>query len=363
MSHSLFEAISISSGKISESVPRFSGKMERKGLPLNGDSELLRVMDNRMMFMGHIALLQVMQPHTGAGVEQHSDVYDNTFSRLIGSIQMITASAFDAENGEKIAQFITAQHKSVNGVDHTGKRYSALNPESWSETFDTFFEAARQIFLRYDMRASDPVRRKEILEQMYLEYITWYQRFGITDKYIAPDYDSFCEKWQNMVENRLVMTEAARWGFGLLRENKFPFPTVVPELARRAMNIPLIPSTNLVGKIIMSGIPAEIRSNKKYKDIMPSYTAADAIMVRGFEESVKHIWPLLPPSVRYPAGDLESLQKLGKYNDILGKTAVVAWKTTKTMVETQSSTARSIRSTIDTVLRLPKTATQSLLQN
>lgn len=344
MSHSIPEAISITSGKIPAETSHFSGRMELAGLPLDGDSELLKVMDNRMAFMGHIALIQVMQAHTGAGVKDHSDVYDNTLSRLSGSIQMITASAFDGENGDKIAQFITAQHKPINGKDHSGKRYSALNPESWSETFDTFFEAPRQIFLRMDSRAKDPVQRQEILEQMYLEFITWYQRFGITDKHVAPNYDAFCEKWQNMVENNLTMTESARWGFSLLKENKFPFPSAIPALAQRAMNIPLAQPTNMVGKLIMGAMPPEIRNNREFKRDMPSFTKADELMVRGFDQTVKHAWPHLPASARYPVSDLEFLQRHGKHNGVTDRVATLGWGAAKRALSVQTAIMRGAQS-------------------
>lgn len=344
MSHSIPEAISITSGNIPKNTPHFSGRMELSGLPLNGDSELLKYMDNRMALMGSIALIQVMQAHTGAGVNDHSDVYDDTISRLVGSTQMITASAFDGENGDKIAQFITAQHRPINGTDHTGKRYSALNPESWSETFDTFFYAPEQIFLRYDSRSKNPRQRQEVLEQMYLEFITWYQRFGITDKYVAPNYDAFREKWQNMVENKLVMTDAARWGFDLLKNNKFPFPTVIPELARKAMNLPLAPPAHVYGKILMSGMPPEVLNNKEFKKDLPSYNFADKLMVRGIESSVKRGWPVLPASVRYVTSDLEFLQRHGKYNGVTDRIATLGWGATKRVISTQTAVVRGAKS-------------------
>lgn len=344
MSHSIPEAISIISGKIPVGHPRFDGKMNLEGLPLDGNSELLRAMDNRMMFMGHIALIQVMQPHTGAGVADHSDVYDNTLSRLAGSIQMITASAFDGENGSKIAQFITAAHKPVHGKDHRGILYSALNPKSWADTHITFFQAAEQSFLRFDPRADNPRQRAEILNQMYGEYITWYQRFGITDKHLPEDYDQFRETWQNMVENELVMTDAAKWGFSMLKENQFPFPTAFPALARKAMNIPLGMPTGMVGKLIMGGMPPEIRNNKEFKKDMPSYGFADKIMVRGFDESVKRVWSHLPASARYPASDLEFMQQHGMHDGMTDKLAVAGWNATKTALSVQSSLSGAAKS-------------------
>lgn len=344
MSHSIPEAISITSGKIPTGHPRFDGKMNLNGLPLDGNSELLRAMDNRMMFMGHIALIQVMQPHTGAGVKDHSDVYDNTLSRLGGSIQMITASAFDGENGNKIAQFITAAHKPIHGKDHRGLLYSALNPKSWADTHLTFFQAAEQSFLRFDPRADDPRQRDDILEQMYMEYITWYQRFGITDRHLPENYGQFQERWQDMMANELVMTDAAKWGFGMLKENQFPFPTALPALARKALNIPLGMPTGMVGKLIMGGMPAEIRDNKEFQQHMPSYGAADARVVRGFDETVKRIWPRLPAGARYPASDLEFLQQHGLHDGVTDKMAVAGWNAAKTALSMQSSMARAARS-------------------
>jgi uncharacterized protein (DUF2236 family) len=347
MSHSIPEAISITSGKIPMGHPRFDGKMNLKGLPLDGDSELLRAMDNRMMFMGHIALIQVMQPHTGAGVKDHSDVYDNTLSRLAGSIQMITASAFDGENGSKISQFITAAHKPIHGKDHRGTLYSALNPKSWADTHLTFFHAAEQSFLRFDPRADDsdhPEWRDEIPEQMYMEYITWYQRFGITDKYLPENYGEYLEYWQNMIENDLVMTDAAKWGFGMLKHNQFPFPKALPALARKALNIPLGAPTGMVGKLIMGGMPPEILSNKIFKKDMPSYGKLDQLMIRGFDESIKRAWPHLPASARYPASDLGFLQQHGLHDGVTDRLAVTGWNTAKSALSVQSSLARSAKS-------------------
>lgn len=337
MSHSIPEAISITSGNIPVGHPNFHGKMELEGLPLDGNSELLRAFDNRMAFMGHIALIQVMLPHTGAGVKDHSDVYDNTLSRLAGSINMITASAFDGENGDKIAQFITAMHKPVHGNDHKGMLYSALNPKSWVETHSTFFHAAEQSFIRFDPRAKDPAERESVLEQMYMEYITWYQRFGITDKYLPENYGEYREFWQNMIENDLVMTDAAKWGFGMLKNNQFPFPAALPALARKAMNIPLGMPTGMVGKLIMGGMPAEIRDNEEFKKDMPSYGIADKLLVSGFEASVKKVWPHLPASARYPASDLAFLQQHGLHDGVTDKLAVAGWNAAKKISVRKSS--------------------------
>lgn len=344
MSHSISEAISITSGNIPSGHPRFDGKMYLRGLPIDGNSELLKAMDNRMMFMGHIALIQVMQSHTGAGVKDHSDVYDNTLSRLVGSINMITASAFDGENGGKIAQFISAAHKPIHGKDHRGILYSALNPKSWGETHLTFFHAAEQSFLRFDPRSNDEELRDEVLEQMYMEYITWYQRFGITDKYLPENYGEYKDFWQNMIENDLVMTDAAKWGFSMLKNNQFPFPAALPALARKALNVPLGMPTGMVGKLIMGGMPPEIRGNKEFKKDMPSYGFADNLMIRGFDESIKRVWPILPASARYPASDLEFLQGHGLHDGVTDKLAVAGWNIAKSSLSVQSSLARSAKS-------------------
>ncbi len=344
MSHSFGEAIRFASGDVPKGHPNFNGKMHLEGLPLDGNSELLKAMDNRMMFMGHIALVQVMQPHTGAGVANHSDVYDNALARLGGSIGMITASAFDGENGDKVAQLITSLHKPINGRLPDGILYSALNPKSWVETHLTFFQAAEQIFLRFDPRSDDSELRDSILEQMYMEYITWYQRFGIPDRHLPENYGDFKKFWQNMVENDLEMTDSAKWGFSLLKDKKFPFPTAVPELARRAMNIPLAEPTGFVGKLIMGGMPPEIRNNPDYADDLPKFTKRDEKLVQLFDSVVKNRWERLPASVRYPANDLKFMQQHGMHEGASERVMVAGWDGVNMAIKAQQSLTRRIRS-------------------
>ena len=48
-------------------------------------------------------------------------------------------------------------------------------------------------------------------ERLYQESIQWYSLYGLPMTAVPPDYAAFRAYWQEMLENRLELTEVARW--------------------------------------------------------------------------------------------------------------------------------------------------------
>jgi uncharacterized protein (DUF2236 family) len=80
------------------------------------------------------AMLQNMHPGLAAGVEHHSVFFDDPRARGERSIGPIMSVDYGGPTSHEWGKLVRSFHGPINGVDKYGRRYSALNP-------DTFFWA------------------------------------------------------------------------------------------------------------------------------------------------------------------------------------------------------------------------------
>src|SRR5690606_35978991 len=95
----------------------------------------------------------------------------------------------------------------VTGGRDDGARYHAHDPEVfWSAhaTFTWEFLRARELFF-----ARPYTRRQK--EQLYRETVTWWRRYGLSDRPVPKDYRSFRAKFDHICRNELELTPAVAW--------------------------------------------------------------------------------------------------------------------------------------------------------
>src|SRR6202000_2377878 len=93
-------------------------------------------------------VLQVMHPAITAAVIDHSDLFENPTQRLLRSAGPILGVIYD-EDGERTALWVRDRHTQIRGHDSRGRRYHALDPETYYWAHATFFEsqiATQEIF-------------------------------------------------------------------------------------------------------------------------------------------------------------------------------------------------------------------------
>lgn len=181
-----------------------------RGAPLGPGSILWSIAgDPRGLLTGSAAgIMQLMLPGLGAGVTDHSNFFDDPFDRIFRSIPYIWGSIFsegdDAEaRGHQIRDF----HPDIKGTDDQGRRYHALDPDVfwWAHATFTweFFRASELYFARRLSRAEQ--------EQLYAETVTWYRRYGVSDRAVPVTLDDFRERFEHICAHELELTPAVSW--------------------------------------------------------------------------------------------------------------------------------------------------------
>ena len=181
------------------------------GAPLGPGSLLWEVAgDPRGLIPGTAAgIMQLMLPGLGAGVSDHSNFFDDPYDRIFRSIPYIWRSIFadDDDQGDAQGREIRDFHPDIKGVDYHGNRYHALDPDVfwWAHaTFTWEFFRARELYF------PRPLRRAE-REQLYAETVTWYRRYGVSDRPVPPTYDAFRARFDEIVRDELELTPAVAW--------------------------------------------------------------------------------------------------------------------------------------------------------
>ena len=182
-----------------------------EGAPLGPGSLLWTIAgDPRGLLPGSAAgIMQLMLPGLGAGVTDHSNFFDDPFDRIFRSIPYIWGSIFAADDaeGDERGRTIRDFHPEIKGTDHHGNRYHALDPEVfwWAHaTFTWEFFRARELYF------ARPLRRAE-QEQLYAETVTWYRRYGVSDRVVPRSLDAFWNRFNQICREELELTPAVQW--------------------------------------------------------------------------------------------------------------------------------------------------------
>lgn len=182
-----------------------------EGAPLGPGSLLWSIAgDPRGLMPGSAAgIMQLMLPGLGAGVTDHSNFFDDPFDRIFRSIPYIWGSIFapDDTEGDARGRTIRDFHPEIKGTDHHGNRYHALDPDIfwWAHaTFTWEFFRARELYF------ARPLRRSE-QEQLYAETVTWYRRYGVSDRPVPRSLDDFEARFDQVCREELELTPAVSW--------------------------------------------------------------------------------------------------------------------------------------------------------
>ncbi|MDE0805420.1 MAG: oxygenase MpaB family protein [Acidimicrobiales bacterium] len=176
------------------------------GAPLGPKSILWDVAgDWRSAFSGLSAgILQLMYPHLGRGVEDHSAFFDEPWDRIYRSVPQIWATIFAPDADERGLQ-IRDYHTGITGTDARGERYHALEPDTFWWAHATFSWEMFETVDRWNHRGLGRRRR----EQLYQETVTWYRRYGVSDRPVPANYRAFRARFDDICHNELELTPTA----------------------------------------------------------------------------------------------------------------------------------------------------------
>ncbi|WP_396922619.1 oxygenase MpaB family protein, partial [Mycolicibacterium sp.] len=86
-----------------------------------------------------IGAIQNMYPELGAGVEEHSILLREPLQRVARSVYPIMGVVYDGDRAAETGAQIKGFHHTIKGVDGQGRRYHALNPDTFYWAHATFF--------------------------------------------------------------------------------------------------------------------------------------------------------------------------------------------------------------------------------
>ena len=260
-------------------------------LPLGPESLVWRYFgDNRIFLIGpRPAVLQNMLAELGQGVLDHSVFFDDTAARVKRSLPPIYNTVYGSDGdhpGNQVRDF----HTSIKGEMPDGRRYHALDPDTYFWAHATFVD---QVLYFADTFVKRLTREEKA--QIYLESKTWYRRYGVSDRPMPANYQEFERYWDRMIDKTVIAHPTAEYGVGYVTKG-FPCPKGVPPVLWRLISLVFNPVAAFLttGGMPprtrdMLGLPWSERKERRYQRF--------AAICRSWP--VNWIWDRLPMSMRY----------------------------------------------------------------
>jgi uncharacterized protein (DUF2236 family) len=192
----------------------------RPAVPRRGTAVWRYFGDSRNGLLGpQLLVLQVAHPVVGAGVEQHSNYREDPWQRLIRTMFSLATLIYGGEEASAAESArLRAMHARIKGVDTQGRRYTALDPTAYHWVHATLVRGAveaRQLF--------GPGVPDSELEEYYRQMSDVGRILGLRDRYMPPDWDSFCRYYDEIVLEKLEDNQAVRDVIASVRNPKKPF--------------------------------------------------------------------------------------------------------------------------------------------
>jgi uncharacterized protein (DUF2236 family) len=261
------------------------------GLPLGRKSLVWRYFgDNRMYLIGpRPAVLQNMLAELGQGVLDHSVFFDDTAARVKRSLPPIFMTVYGSDDdhpGRQVRDF----HHQIKGDMPDGKRYHALEPETYYWAHATFVEQVLYFADTFVKRLTEDEK-----QQIYLESKTWYRRYGVSERSMPAHYADFQRYWDHMLDRVVIAHPTAKYGVGYVTKG-FPRPKGVPPLMWRAVAVVFNP---LAAFLTTGGLPPQARRllNLPWSARQERRYQRFAALWRS--RPVNWVWDRLPIRLRY----------------------------------------------------------------
>lgn len=208
--------------------------------------------DHRMAFSGLSAgLLQLLHPAIGAGVAQHSDFFNDPWDRIIRSVPQIMGVIYDPDP-EAMGRRIRDYHVPIKGTDDHGRSYRALAPDTYWWAHATFQFAAEMVADRWDAHRLTRAER----EELYLDGVEWYRRYGVSMRPVPPDRAAFGAEWDRQLRHVLELNPAASRALDMALHERSMDLGFLPGWTRLLQPLVVTPVLRLTA---IGGLPAIVR--------------------------------------------------------------------------------------------------------
>jgi uncharacterized protein (DUF2236 family) len=150
-----------------------------------------------------IGAIQNMYPELGAGVEQHSVLLREPLQRVARSVYPIMGVVYDGERAFRTGAQIKGYHETIKGTDVDGRRYHALNPETFYWAHATFFMLIIKTAEYFCGGLTEAEKR-----QLFDEHVQWYRMYGMSMRPVPASWEDFQEYWDTTCRDELEINRA-----------------------------------------------------------------------------------------------------------------------------------------------------------
>ncbi|WP_369806925.1 oxygenase MpaB family protein [Mycobacterium sp. 1245499.0] len=173
--------------------------------PLGPDSLTWKYFgDLRTGMMGvWIGAIQNMYPELGAAVEEHSILLREPLQRVARSVYPIMGVVYDGDRASQTGRQITSYHHTIKGTDAAGRRYHALNPETFYWAHATFFMLIVKVAEYFCGGLTEAEKR-----QLFAEHVQWYRMYGMSMRPVPETWEEFQEYWDRVCREELEINQA-----------------------------------------------------------------------------------------------------------------------------------------------------------
>jgi len=230
--------------------------------------------------------MQNMHPGLGAGVEQHSRFFEERWQRLLRSLYPIGGVVYDGPLARRTALEVRGYHERVKGVDAQGRRYHALDPDTFYWAHSTFFVSAMLIAEHFTGGIGEADKRR-----LFDEHVQWYRMYGMSMRPVPESWEDFQLYWKHMCAQVLEDNKATRDVLDISGIARPPFLPWLPQAMWR-------PAGVLIGRgfvwFTIGLYDQEVRDLLGF-----TWSRRDARRHRGACRAISAVFKLVPHDRRY----------------------------------------------------------------
>lgn len=230
-----------------------------------------------------IGAIQNMYPQLGAGVEDHSILLREPLQRVARSVYPIMGVVYDGDRAAQTGAQIRGFHNTIKGVDAEGRRYHALNPETFYWAHATFFMLIIKT-AEYFCGGLTEAEKKQLFD----EHVQWYRMYGMSMQAVPPSWEAFCEYWDRKCQEELEVNQATLDIFSI----RIPKPwfVMMPTALWDQMFKPMVGAQRWIAAGVFDPVVRE-RAGMRW-------TPGDEIVLRLFGKVVEIAFLAVPDEVR-----------------------------------------------------------------
>lgn len=272
--------------------------MSHESAPLGPESITWKHLGDRRttLLFGRTGTLQNMHPAVGQALQDHSNFFESPWDRFVRSLPPILGVVYDVD-ADSTGRQVRGFHDGIKGQHGDGRKYHALDPDVFWWTHATFVEVVIAVNEFYGTPLTDAEK-----DQVVREGVTWWRRYGMSERPIIDNYADFQAYWKRMLDQELETNATTAWAFEV-------DPRTIP-------NYPGVPTPLwiLVRSPFMRGnlwLATATMPPRARAILGLPWSRRDEMAFRIFSRMVRTIWPRLPEKVRYLPRAREGMARAG----------------------------------------------------